>query len=240
MTLILSNVLFLLTQASDCRHSRDVSVVGQEIGQEIKTELQGRPGGFKPQSRAGWRNAGRCEAAQIVRLVDDLLDVSRITRNNLELRKTRVSLAAVVQSAVETSRPLIEHAAHTLSVTLPADPVWLHADLTRLAQVFSNLLNNAAKYTEASGRIELNAAVNEDEVVVSVIDNGLGIPAESLPRIFEMFAQVGDNLERSQGGLGIGLTLVRRLVEMHGSTVQARSDGLGQGSEFVVCLPVPA
>ena len=178
------------------------------------------------------------QLGQMVRLVDDLLDVSRITRNKLELRKERVTLAAVVHSAVETSRPLMEQAGHTFSLTLPPSPVYLDADLTRLAQVFSNLLNNSAKYTEPGGRISLTGELAGGEVVVRVRDNGLGIPADALPRIFEMFSQVDRNLERAQGGLGIGLTLVRRLVEMHGGTVEARSDGPGRGSEFIVRLPV--
>ncbi len=180
------------------------------------------------------------QLSQMVRLVDDLLDVSRITRNKLELRKVRVSLAAVVTSAAETSRPLMEQAGHTFSLTLPPAPVYLDADLTRLAQVFSNLLNNAAKYTEPGGRISLTGEVSGGEVVVEVRDNGLGIPADALPRIFEMFSQVDRNMERAQGGLGIGLNLVRRLVELHGGTVEVRSDGPGRGSQFVVRLPVVA
>jgi PAS domain S-box-containing protein len=180
------------------------------------------------------------QLSQMVRLVDDLLDVSRITRNKLELRKERVSLKSVIKSAVETSHPLIEKASHTFSITLPPTPLYLDADLTRLAQVFSNLLNNAVKYTEPGGRILLNGELSGSEVVVQVQDNGRGIPADALPHIFEMFSQVDRNLERAQGGLGIGLTLVRRLVEMHGGTVEAKSDGQGKGSTFVVRLPVVA
>lgn len=195
--------------------------------------LSGAGGGMIDEARSMMER----QLSQMVRLVDDLLDVSRITRNKLELRKERVSLAAVIQCAVETSRPLVEQAEHELLVTLPSAPVHLDADLTRLAQVFSNLLNNAAKYTEPGGRIELTAAVSDSEVVVRVLDNGLGIPANALARIFEMFSQVDGNLERAQGGLGIGLTLVRRLVEMHGGTVEAHSHGKGKGSEFVVRLP---
>jgi signal transduction histidine kinase/ActR/RegA family two-component response regulator len=180
------------------------------------------------------------QLSQMVRLVDDLLDVSRISRNKLDLKKQRVTLAAVVHSAVETSRPLVEQSRHSLTVALPPDPVYLDADLVRLAQVFSNLLNNAAKYTEPGGRIWLTAEVVGHEVAVRVRDTGLGIPADALPRIFEMFSQVDRNMERSQGGLGIGLTLVRRLVEMHGGTVEARSDGPGKGSEFTVRLPLAA
>ncbi len=175
---------------------------------------------------------------QMVRLVDDLLDVSRITRDKLDLKKQQVELAAVIHSAIETSRPLIEQAGHTIKVTLPPTAVHLDADLTRLAQVFSNLLNNSAKYTPPGGRIWLIAEGFENEVTVTVRDNGLGIPAQSLPKIFQMFSQVDSNMERAQGGLGIGLTLVRRLVEMHGGTIEARSDGPGQGSEFTVRLPI--
>jgi PAS domain S-box-containing protein len=178
------------------------------------------------------------QLSQMVRLVDDLLDVSRITRNKLDLRRHRVALAAVVQSAVETSRPLIEQSRHTLSLTLPPGPVHIDADPVRLAQVFSNLLNNSAKYTEPGGHIWLTAEVSDHEVAVRVRDTGLGIPAHALPRIFEMFSQVDRNMERAQGGLGIGLTLVRRLVEMHGGTVEARSEGPGKGSEFTVRLPL--
>ena len=175
---------------------------------------------------------------QMVRLVDDLLDVSRITRDKLELKKQRVELAAVIQSAVETSRPLIEQASHEFSVTLPAAPIILDADATRLAQVFSNLINNSAKYTEPGGRITLVAELVGNQVAVRVRDNGLGIPAEAMPRLFQMFSQVDRNMERAQGGLGIGLTLVRRLIEMHGGTVEAHSDGPGKGSEFIVRLPI--
>ncbi|MEJ7594746.1 MAG: ATP-binding protein [Planctomycetaceae bacterium] len=178
------------------------------------------------------------QLSQMVRLVDDLLDVSRITRNKLNLKKERITLASVVHSAVETSRPLMEQSGHTFSLTLPPTPVYLDADLTRLAQVFSNLLNNSAKYTMLGGRIALIGEVVQGEVFVRVRDNGLGIPADALPRIFEMFSQVDRNMERAQGGLGIGLTLVRRLVEMHEGTVEAHSEGAGRGSEFVVRLPL--
>ncbi len=180
------------------------------------------------------------QLSQLVRLVDDLLDVSRITRNKLELRRERIELSAVVSSAVETSRPLIEAGGHDLTVSVPPAPVHLDADLTRLAQVFSNLLNNAAKYTEKGGRIRLAARRQGGDVLVSVQDTGVGIPPGMLPQVFEAFTQIDRSLERSQGGLGIGLTLVKRLVEMHGGSVTAHSEGLGRGSEFVVCLPVLA
>jgi len=179
------------------------------------------------------------QVQQMVRLVDDLLDVSRISRNKLELRREWVDLAAVVKSALETSRPLIEGAGHQLSVTLPARPVVLDADAVRLAQALANLLNNAAKYTPApGGRIAVEASDAGNEAVIRVRDNGIGIPASKLAQIFDMFVQVDSAQNHSYGGLGIGLTLVRRLVQMHGGTVSAHSAGPGKGSEFVVRLPV--
>jgi CheY-like chemotaxis protein/two-component sensor histidine kinase len=175
---------------------------------------------------------------QLVRLVDDLLDVSRITTGKVVLRRERVRLAAVVESAVETSRPLVEQMGHGLTVTLPEQQLVVDADPTRLAQVFVNLLNNAAKSTERGGHVWLTAERQGSDAVVSVRDTGVGIAADQLPRIFDMFSQVARSLERSQGGLGIGLTLVRRLVEMHDGRIEARSEGPGRGSEFVVRLPV--
>ncbi len=177
------------------------------------------------------------QLGHMVRLIDDLLDVSRISRNKMELRRSRLLLADMVNSAVETARPAIEAAGHELTVSLPQEPIFLDADLTRLAQVFSNLLTNSAKYTEPGGRIWLAAEQGDGEVVVSVRDNGIGIPAESLPRIFDMFSQVDRSIERSTGGLGIGLALVKGLVEMHGGTVTAASQGQGKGSIFTVKLP---
>ena len=176
----------------------------------------------------------------LTRLIDDLMDISRITRNKLELRKRRVELAEVINGAVESSRPLIDERGHELTVTLPSQPVYLDGDMVRLAQVFLNLLNNAAKYTEPGGRIWLTGEVEGSEVVVRVKDTGVGIPGDKLPSVFEMFFQVDRSLERSQGGLGVGLSLVRRLVELHGGRVEAHSEGLGKGSEFTVRLPVLA
>jgi signal transduction histidine kinase len=175
---------------------------------------------------------------QMTRLIDDLLDVSRITRDRLELRRKRVKLSAVLREAVETSMPLMTQEGHDLAVALPAETVELDADATRLAQVFSNLLNNAAKYTPAGGRVDLLTELDGGEVVVSVRDNGMGIPEDMLPLVFEMFLQVDQTVARSHGGLGIGLTLVKRLVELHDGRVEARSDGPGKGSEFVVRLPI--
>jgi PAS domain S-box-containing protein len=176
------------------------------------------------------------QLTQMVRLVDDLLDISRISRNRLELRKARIDLAEVIAHAVEASRASIEQAGHLLLQRLPKEPIQLIADSARLSQILSNLLNNSIKYTKPGGRIELSADVDDREVVVKVIDNGVGIPAASLPHIFEMFAQV--NSDVGQGGLGIGLTLVRRLVELHGGTITASSSGTGAGSTFEVRLPV--
>ena len=184
------------------------------------------------------RNIMERQLSHMVRLVDDLLDVSRISRNKMELRRTRVLLADVVSSAVETARPALEGAGHELTVSLPPEPIHLDADLTRLAQVFGNLLHNSAKYTERGGAVSLTATREGGQVSVAIRDNGIGIPAVALPTIFEMFSQVDRSIERSTGGLGIGLALVKGLVEMHGGTVTATSPGQGQGSTFTVTLPV--
>ncbi len=175
---------------------------------------------------------------QMVRLIDDLLDVSRITRGKLVLRRERVTLDAVVSSAVDTSQPLVDARGHRLTVSLPAEPIWLDADPVRLAQVFSNLLNNAAKYMERGGDVTLAATVVDRQVAVSVRDTGIGIPGDALGRIFDMFSQVGPTNDRTRAGLGIGLTLVKRLVDLHGGDVTVSSGGPGAGTEFVVRLPV--
>jgi signal transduction histidine kinase/ActR/RegA family two-component response regulator len=194
-----------------------------------------------PDDREGVRRSREMMDRQLthmVRLIDDLLDVSRISQNKMELRRSRVLLADVVASAVEAARPLIEAAGHDLTVSLPPEPVFLDADLTRLAQVYSNLLINSAKYTERGGRIGLSAESRDGEAVVSVRDTGIGIPADDLPHIFDMFSQVDRSVERSTGGLGIGLALVKGLVEMHGGTVTVESGSQGGGSTFTVRLPV--
>jgi PAS domain S-box-containing protein len=176
------------------------------------------------------------QLAQLIRLVDDLLEVARISSGKIELKRTPMDLAAALASAVETSRPALEAARHRLDVNVPAAPLAVEGDLVRLAQVIANLLNNAAKYTDPGGRITLAARREGGEAVVSVRDNGSGIPAELLPRLFDMFAQA--DRARAQGGLGIGLALARRLVELHGGRIEARSDGPGQGAEFLVRLPL--
>ena len=180
------------------------------------------------------------QLAHMVHLIDDLVDVSRVSRGKVVLRRERVELRSVVDAAVETTRPAIDAAGHELVVDLPAEPLVFDGDRTRLAQVFANLLHNAGKYTPPGGRIALTARRDGAEAVVRVADTGVGIPADMLPRIFDMFTQVGASLERSQGGLGIGLTLVRRLAELHGGRVGAGSAGAGRGSEFTVRLPLAA
>ncbi|HYH65070.1 MAG TPA: ATP-binding protein, partial [Urbifossiella sp.] len=178
------------------------------------------------------------QVGHMARMVEDLLDVSRITRGKVELRKEVVDLAAVVASTLEATRPLVADRRQELTVDLPAEPVRLEADPARLEQVLANLLNNAVKYTDPGGRVWLTARREGGEVVLRVRDTGAGIAADMLPRIFEPFVQADRVLHQSQGGLGIGLTLVRRLVEMHGGSVTAHSDGPGKGSEFVVRLPL--
>ncbi|HKQ47070.1 MAG TPA: PAS domain S-box protein [Phycisphaerae bacterium] len=175
---------------------------------------------------------------QLMRLVDDLLDVSRITRGKVELRKERVLLASSIQCAIEACQPLIEDLKHELAISLPPEPIWVEADAARLIQIVGNLLTNACKYTKTHGRISVAAERQGSDVLVKVCDNGIGIPPDKLDCVFDMFAQIETAREWSQGGLGIGLMLVKRLIEMHGGSVEARSDGPGKGAEFRVRLPV--
>jgi two-component system CheB/CheR fusion protein len=172
------------------------------------------------------------------RLLEDLLDVSRVSQGKIVMRKEPVDMAVVVARAVETTERAYESAKHTLNVALPPEPIWLEADPVRIEQVLVNLLNNACKYTPPGGRIDLHAAWEDPGfVTIRVKDTGMGIPPEMLPRIFELFTQATRALDRAQGGLGIGLTLARKLVELHGGTIEARSEGPNQGSEFIVRLP---
>ncbi len=180
------------------------------------------------------------QLGHMVRLIDDLLDIARVSQSKIELRLARVPLAAVIDSAIETARPAIEAEGHELHVSLPAEPLFLDADLTRLAQVFSNLLSNSAKYTPLGGHIWLTAERQDDHAVITVRDDGIGIPAPALPCIFDMFSQVDRSIERAREGLGIGLALVKGLVEMHGGRVSAESAGLGKGSAFTVRMPALA
>jgi len=205
----------------------------------IRSAVEILPIGIAPDADAARARAVIVrQVDHMTRLIDDLLDVSRITRDKLILQVSRVELASVVAAAVETSRPLIDGRRHTLTVHLPSSAVVLEADPARLAQVLSNLLTNAAKYTAPGGDVRLTGEVQDTEVIIRVLDNGIGINADMLSRVFELFMQGDHSRERSGGGLGIGLTLARRLVEMHGGRLEARSEGAGRGSEFSVRLPL--
>jgi signal transduction histidine kinase len=180
------------------------------------------------------------QLVHLVRLIDDLLDVSRISQGKIELRKERIQAADVLRAALESSRPLIDSARHSLTIDAPPEPIWLDADLTRLAQVVGNLLNNAAKYTPEGGRIGLSLTTDGDDAVIAVSDNGLGIPTDMQAKVFQLFAQVENHADRARGGLGIGLALVKQLVAMHAGSVTAESAGSGQGSVFTVRIPLAA
>lgn len=193
---------------------------------------------LEPETAGEARAIMERQVEHMARLVDDLLDVSRIMHGRIELRPERLDLTTVVTRALETARPLIEDQWHEFSITLPETPISVQGDWIRLSQVVSNLLNNAAKYTEPGGRIELKVTQHDGQVELSVKDNGVGIDRDLLPRVFDLFTQSDRSIARSQGGLGIGLTLVQRLVQMHGGTVEARSPGAGRGSEFIVRLPL--
>jgi CheY-like chemotaxis protein/two-component sensor histidine kinase len=177
------------------------------------------------------------QVGQLAHLIDDLLEVSRVITGRIQLHQERLEMRGIVERALESVRSLIEQRKHELSVSLPAEPIWLQGDSTRLEQVVVNLLNNAAKYTDEGGQIWITVEQERGEVVLRVWDTGVGIAPELLPRIFDLFTQADRTLDRSQGGLGIGLSLVQKLVELHGGTVEAHSAGLGQGSEFIVRLP---
>jgi PAS domain S-box-containing protein len=180
------------------------------------------------------------QSGQMVRLIDDLLDVSRISRNRLELRKESTTIGEAIESALETARPALNAAGHRLHVQMPAEPLFVHADRVRLAQIFGNLLSNSAKYTPPGGDVGVTVVRDGTEAVISVTDTGIGIDSGDLARVFEMFTQVGLEMEHRVGGLGIGLALVARLVQMHGGTVTSASAGPGQGSTFYVRLPLSA
>ncbi len=177
------------------------------------------------------------QSKHLARMIDDLLDVSRINRGKIELRRRVVNATAVVDSAVESARPLVDERGHKLHLSIERGDLWLNCDPTRLEQVVTNLLNNAAKYTEDRGQIWLSAGQEDGEIVITIKDTGVGIPPNRLPEMFELFAQGDRTLARSEGGLGIGLSVVRRLVEAHGGKVTAKSEGLGKGTEFSVRLP---
>ena len=178
------------------------------------------------------------QLTHMVRLIDDLLDVSRVSRGKIDLRRERIAIQDVVHAALESAQPLIDASGHTLSLTLPEAPLWIDGDMTRLAQVVSNLVNNAAKYTPEGGKIGVTVAARGARVEIAVSDNGLGIDKDMLPHVFDLFTQVDRHLDRSQGGLGIGLALVRKLVDMHGGSSRAESAGSGKGSTFTISLPL--
>ena len=196
-----------------------------------------RLAGSNPQTAEKARGMMERQLVQMVRLVDDLLDVSRVSRGKIELRREDVELATVLRSAIETSQPLIDDRGHELRTSIPAEGIRVNADVTRLSQVFWNLLNNAAKYTEPGGIIELAVQPADGEVEIAVRDNGIGIPRDMQSQVFDIFTQVDRTLEKSQGGLGIGLSIAKRLVEMHGGSIAVKSDGYARGTEFVVRLP---
>ena len=190
-----------------------------------------------PQTVEKARSMMERQLGQMVRLVDDLLDVSRVSRGRIELRRERVELASVLRNALETSQPMMGERGHSVAVNLPPERVIVNADVTRLSQVFCNLLNNAAKYTQAAGRIELTVRPGDGWAEVNILDDGIGIPPDMQARVFDIFTQVDRALEKSQGGLGIGLSIAKRLVEMHGGSIAVKSEGHGKGSEFTVRLP---
>jgi PAS domain S-box-containing protein len=229
-------------RSAERRKDEFLAILAHELRNPLAPLTNGlqviRMAGSEPAVVARARAMMERQLAHLVRLVDDLLDVSRISRNRMELRRSRVLLVDVVNSAIETARPLIEAAGHTLTVSLPQEAIHIDGDLTRLSQVFSNLLANSAKYTNPGGRITLEAAHLTNQVAVSVRDTGIGLAAEHLDAVFSMFSQVDPRPERSRGGLGIGLALVDGLVKMHGGTVRAASPGPGRGSTFTVTLPV--
>lgn len=195
-----------------------------------------RVANLTPETIERARNIVERQVHQMVRLINDLLDVSRITRGKLSLKMEATSIRDALESALEISRPLLDEAKLTLQKSIGKDPMAVEGDRLRLSQVFANLLNNAAKYTEPGGKVTIGAAKEGDQLVVRVRDTGVGIPLEVLPKIFDLFTQVDRTLNRSQGGLGIGLALVKQIVAMHGGTVEAHSDGIGKGAEFVVRL----
>jgi CheY-like chemotaxis protein len=178
------------------------------------------------------------QLSQLVRMIDDLMDAVRISRGRLDLRRERSELADIVHDAVEAARPQLQSGGQELALAMPSIPLPLHVDRVRMAQVLSNLLINASKYSDRGTVIRLEAATVDSTVEIRVIDRGIGISAEHLPRVFEMFSQVESAVHRSHGGLGIGLSLARGLIELHGGTIEARSDGPGCGSQFIVRLPL--
>jgi signal transduction histidine kinase len=228
--------------AADRRKSEFLAMLAHELRNRLATTHAGlqvqQLTDTDPQTAKAVTGLMERQVGHLVGLVEDLLDVNRISQGNVQLRRGRVEVATVVRAAVETARSLIGRMGHELILSVPPEPIWLNADPLRLAQVVGNLLNNASKFTENGGSIGLTVALQGEEAEIRVRDNGAGIRADQLPLVFDMFMQVDAPLERSSTGLGIGLALVKNLVEMHGGTVEAHSPGVGLGSEFVVRLPV--
>ena len=234
-------LLYQRIQESDQRKDEFLAMLAHELRNPLAPIANAvhilKAPAVKPEQVEWARDVIGRQVKQLTRLVDDLLDLSRITRGKIDLKLEVVDAADVVSAAVETSRPILDSQQHAFNLKLPSKPVHVRGDFARLAQVVGNLLNNAAKYTDAGGRIDVELAREGDDAVLRVRDNGIGIPAQALSAVFEPFTQLERALDRSQGGLGIGLTLVRRLVEMQGGSVAAHSAGPEQGSEFVVRLP---
>lgn len=229
---------------ADRRKNEFIATLAHELRNPLAPIRTGlhliKEAGEAPKSVENARAMIERQLEQLIRLVDDLMDVSRISQGKIELRKEAVSLEKILQYTIETCSPLADESKHEILVSIPETPVILHADLTRLTQVFLNLINNALKYSEPGSQILVSARMEGDHVVVTVKDDGIGIDPDFLPHIFEMFAQLDLSVGKPRGGLGIGLSLVKRLVEMHGGRIEARSDGLGKGAEFKVYLVVSA
>ncbi len=231
-------------EEADRQKNQFLAVLSHELRNPLAPLLNAmdimRIAGSDPTATQSAREMMARQLHQLVQLVNDLLDVSRISTGKMVLKKERAALAGIVQTALEAAAPLIELRGHRLNVDLPHEPVWLMADATRLAQVFVNLLNNAAKFTDPGGEISFRAARQDGRLIVTVTDNGLGISAGMLPVIFDMFAQADRSLERAHAGLGVGLSLARYLVDVHGGSITVNSDGAGRGSTFTVTLPTLA
>ncbi len=230
---------------ADRKKDEFIAVLAHELRNPLAPILQAAQmlqarGASPEQLRWGHQVIDR-QAKTMGRLLDDLLDVSRITRGTLEVKKSPVLLSTLIEGAVEIrTRPAIDEREHRLELALPSEAIELDADPVRMTQVIANLLMNAAKYTDDGGTIRLSATRKADELILSVADNGVGLGAQTLPRLFDMFVQVEETRNRHQGGLGIGLALARRLVELHGGTIEVRSEGIGRGSEFTVRMPCRA
>ncbi|WP_292050796.1 MULTISPECIES: hybrid sensor histidine kinase/response regulator [unclassified Brevundimonas] len=214
------------------------------LGHELRNPIMALTAGFTlleryndPERQQDIQKRMKVQAQHLTRLVEDLLDVARIDQGKISLKREKLTLQSVLSSAVDISRSKIDAGNHTLSVSTPDEPVWLHGDFTRLSQIISNLLNNAAKYTPTGGQIRLVSTVQDSTIRIAVEDNGIGIPEKVREKIFDLFAQSSGPDERSRDGLGVGLALVRQLVDIHNGQVQVESEGEGQGSRFVVTLP---